>query len=376
MDRREFLKYSAASFAALLLQKEPGYAGCVDNGPRCGFPERMLLIDAHAHPSIFACTPTWCDEASTIDKVTQIGMNMSSFAAVGDFKSPSLCQSYSFEETWKHLRDVVALQSAGKIKIVGSVADIPIFSPLGAFVPGALLGLEGAAPLISPEIGSAGIPSLDTIFTRINRLYRLGLRSVTLMHDCANALGGVMTDILSPEQGGLTEIGRTIVIALMKRGIIVDVAHAHVHTLEDIVEIALRYRVPIFDSHTALASARNIGSRRRSIEEMKWIAQTGGVVCTWPVQVCMPNSTECPRYSLEDWAEENFRIAGEIGFEHVGLGTDGGGIGNNANLVVGYESILDLPRLAAAMRDAGFAPWEVAAYMGKNFYRILRRCIG
>jgi membrane dipeptidase len=185
-----------------------------------------------------------------------------------------------------------------------------------------------------------------------------------------------MTDILSPEQGGLTEIGRTIVIALMKRGIIVDVAHAHVHTLEDIVEIALRYRVPIFDSHTALASARNIGSRRRSIEEMKWIAQTGGVVCTWPVQVCMPNSTECPRYSLEDWAEENFRIAGEIGFEHVGLGTDGGGIGNNANLVVGYESILDLPRLAAAMRDAGFAPWEVAAYMGKNFYRILRRCIG
>jgi microsomal dipeptidase-like Zn-dependent dipeptidase len=376
MNRRDFLKYSAASLAVLLLDKKPGYASCGDNLPRCGFPERMLLIDAHAHPSIFQCTSAWCDEASTIEKVTQLGMNMSSFAVIGDFTSPSLCQSYSFEETWKHLLGVVAYQEQGRIKIVRRVADIPVYSPEGEFVPGALLGLEGASPLISPEIGGAGMPSMDVILSRINHLFKLGVRSVTVMHNCSNELGGVMTDIFPPDKGGLTRIGRAIVIALMKRGIIVDVAHAHAHTLEDIVEIAFRYRVPVVDSHTSLASAGNNGSRRRPIEEMKWIAQTGGVVCTWPVQVCNQDGTGCPRYDLQDWAEENFRIAGEIGFEHIGLGTDGGGIGNNANLVGGYQSILDLPQLAAAMGEVGFAPSEIAAYLGKNFYRLLRRCIG
>ena len=155
-----------------------------------------------------------------------------------------------------------------------------------------------------------------------------------------------------------------------------DVAHAHVNTLEDIVEIALRYGVPIFDSHTALARTSSNGSRHRTIEGMKLIAETGGVVCTRPVQVCIPNSAECPRNSLEDWAGENFRIAGEIGFDHIGLGTDGGGIGNAASLVVGYDSILDLPLLAEAMGNAGFAQSEIAAYMGKHFFRILKRCIG
>jgi membrane dipeptidase len=236
--------------------------------------------------------------------------------------------------------------------------------------------LEGASPLISPEIGSAGIPSMDIILSRINRLRKLGVRSVTLMHYCSNELGGAMSEVFPPGEGGLTRIGRAIVIALMKRGIIVDVAHAHVNTLEDIVDIALRYGVPIFDSHTSLGRTGNNGSRRRPIEEMNLIAQTGGVVCTWPVQVCYPDGTGCPRYDVQDWAEENYKIAGEIGFDHIGLGTDGGGIGNNANLVEGYESILDLPRLATAMDQAGFDKRGIAAYMGKNFYRILKKCIG
>jgi len=79
---------------------------------------------------------------------------------------------------------------------------------------------------------------------------------------------------------------------------------------------------------------------------------------------------------VEDWAGENATIAGEIGAEHIGLGTDGGGIGNLANLVEGYTSILDLPRLADAMRDVGFTRQEIAAYMGRNSLRVLTRCVG
>ena len=154
------------------------------------------------------------------------------------------------------------------------------------------------------------------------------------------------------------------------------IAHAHIATLRDIVTLALRRGVPIIDSHTSLGHTSNSGSRRRTIEEMHWIARTGGVVCTWPVQVCLPDGSTCPRNSIEDWAGENLTIAREIGVEHIGLGTDGGGIGNLARLVEGFTSILDLPKLADAMRDVGFTRQEIAAYMGRNFLRMLAICVG
>jgi membrane dipeptidase len=60
--------------------------------------------------------------------------------------------------------------------------------------------------------------------------------------------------------------------------------------------------------------------------------------------------------------------------EHVGLGTDGGG--NLPGLIEGYRDIVDLPKLAKAMQEAGFSQEERAAYMGGNFYRVLRSGIG
>jgi microsomal dipeptidase-like Zn-dependent dipeptidase len=303
-------------------------------------------------------------------------MNLSSFAITGDHATETACIKYSFDETRNRLLGVVGFETQGRIRIVRRVADIPEYAPLSQFVPGALLGLEGAAPLISPAVGAAGVPPLDVIRARIDQLYDLGVRSITLMHYCSNELGSAMNDILPPGTGGLTTLGRAVVLALMKKGIIVDVAHAHVTTLRDIVTLALRHGVPIIDSHTSLGHTSNNGSRRRTIEEMRWIARTGGVVCTWPVQVCLPDGSSCPRNSIEDWAGENLAIAKEIGVEHIGLGTDGGGIGNLANLVEEYTSILDLPKLADAMRKAGFTRQEIAAYMGRNFLRVLARCVG
>jgi microsomal dipeptidase-like Zn-dependent dipeptidase len=376
MNRRDFLTYSAASLAAVLTARQSGFAAWTENEEGFGFPQRRLLIDAHAHPDIFGCTDTWCDQASTIEKITQLRMNLSSFAVTGDHATETACIKYSFDDTWNRLLGVVGFETQGRIRIVRRVTDIPEYAPLNQFIPGALLGLEGAAPLISPAVGAAGVPPLEVVRARIDALYDLGIRCITPMHSCSNELGSAMNDVLPPGTGGLTALGRTVVMALMKKGIIVDVAHSHVTTLRDIVALALRHGVPIVDSHTSLGHASNTGSRRRTIEEMQWIARTGGVVCTWPVQVCLPDGSSCPRNSVEDWAGENATIAGEIGAEHIGLGTDGGGIGNLANLVEGYTSILDLPRLADAMRDVGFTRQEIAAYMGRNSLRVLTRCVG
>jgi microsomal dipeptidase-like Zn-dependent dipeptidase len=63
-----------------------------------------------------------------------------------------------------------------------------------------------------------------------------------------------------------------------------------------------------------------------------------------------------------------------LGMDHVGLGTDGGG--SIPRFIEGYRDVRDLPRLAAAMQEAGLLPEEIKAYMGGNVYRILQECIG
>ena len=63
-----------------------------------------------------------------------------------------------------------------------------------------------------------------------------------------------------------------------------------------------------------------------------------------------------------------------LGMAHVGLGTDGGG--TLPRLITGYADIRDLPKLAAAMAQAGLSRQDTAAYMGGNFYRVLKRCLG
>lgn len=45
-------------------------------------------------------------------------------------------------------------------------------------------------------------------------------------------------------------------------------------------------------------------------------------------------------------------------------------------LIEGYRDVRDLVRLVKAMQEVGFSEGEISAYMGGNFYRVLRSCIG
>jgi microsomal dipeptidase-like Zn-dependent dipeptidase len=343
----------------------------------------MLLIDAHAHPDIFPCTQHFCDQASTIDKIKEIGMNASCFAVVGDaqISDPQgklTRHDYLFSEIVQDLDDVKKFADEGRVKLVKKSKDIPNYGQPAKFKPGAILALEGAIPLAKHDDGTV-ITDLNEIASRVDSLYHLGVRIITLMHFWSNELGGVMTDTNidpnSPTDGHLTSTGQAIVDRMMKLRMMVDVAHAHMNTLQDIAEIATTHRLPIIDSHTGLVHQWSPGSRRRTIEEMKTIAQTGGVVCTWPVQACNSRGV-CARTSFEDWANETVEIAQAVGIEHIGLGTDGGGIGNLAQLITGYESILDLPKLVEAMDKAGLKRRDITAYMGRNFLRVMKKCVG
>lgn len=173
-----------------------------------------------------------------------------------------------------------------------------------------------------------------------------------------------------PPRNGLTPAGRKVVERMQDLGIVVDVAHAHTATLKQIAEISSR---PLVDSHTNPCSIEDPlqCGRSRTWKEMEWIAKTEGVVCTWPLGYKRGATT---RITFLDWAKEILEMKNRLGMEHVGLGTDGGG--NLPGLIEGYRDIVDLPKLVKAMQEAGFSQEEMAAYMGGNFYRVLRSYIG
>ncbi len=354
MNRRDFLKYFTVLGASITLGKTSAYGDWLTNAKTNGFPQGMLLIDAHAHPDIFPCPPS-CDETSTLEKIKEIGMNASGFAVVED-------STGDFQILREHLLDVMGFEEEEKIKIIRRHSDLPLFVDLPGFVPGAILAVEGATPL-------------GTDLDKLDELYDLGVRLINPMHNRVNVIGSIMTEIPPGDSnGGLTGFGQQMVERMMSLGIIVDAAHAYINTLQGIAEIARIHGVPIIDSHTSLTHRENpYGTTRlRTFEEMEMVAETGGVVCTWPLGWYVDASHH--RTSFLDWANETLEIARHIGIEHVGLGTDGGG--GLPDLIVGYESILDLPKLVEAMEEVGFKRSEIAAYMGGNIFRIIKQCIG
>ena len=101
------------------------------------------------------------------------------------------------------------------------------------------------------------------------------------------------------------------------------------------------------------------------------IAKTDGVVCTWPMG---HRGDTVSRMTFLDWARETLEMKKRLGMDHVGLGTDGGG--RLPRLIEGYRDVRDLVHLPAAMQEVGLSREDIKAYMGGNFYRLLRSCIG
>lgn len=389
MNRREFLKYCSVLGTSIAVGKTSAYGDWFTNQNRIGFPKGILIIDVHAHPDqlYYLCPkegPQWenwcaqfCDDSSTLEKIITLGMNGSCFAALGDSGNTIL----TMDQVMAQLNKVINLEYQGLVRIVRRTKDIPKHVPKPIphskppknFIPGAILSLEGAIPLGRRN----NTVDEELVFEDLDNLYNYGVRMITLMHDQDSQFGYAMRKTaVNDDDTGLTELGKKVIEKMMELGIVVDVAHAHYYTLKDIVEIARENNVPILDSHTSLHPCKyyenQCGGRLRTWDEMEMVASTGGLICTWPLRWERQDGTG--RLTIEDWAKENYEIKEKLGSNHIALGTDGGGL--LPKLVEGYKDILDLPKLVEAMHKVGFKGNEIEAYMGGNFLRILKRCIG
>ncbi|HVP80004.1 MAG TPA: membrane dipeptidase [Thermodesulfobacteriota bacterium] len=364
MNRRQFLRASAFwSFSVSLGNFSPFAQSFAASKMDRSLSKDLQMIDAHAHPDRYVHNSRPTDYTSTLKAIKKLGMVASCFAAVGDsvFLSQGRLPGTEYQSTKTQLEWwLKGIVKPGKVKLVLKASDVPAAvneeSP-----PGAILGVEGGDAL-------KGNPDA------VNEFYGMGVRIITLIHYRNNEIGDTMRMWRNlspgPSSKGLTPAGRKVVERMQDLGIVVDVAHAQSATLKQIAEMSPR---PLVDSHTNPCSIEDPSQcgRSRTWKEMEWIAKTEGVVCTWPLAYTRGATT---RITFSDWAKEIREMKSRLGIEHVGLGTDGGG--DLPGFIEGYRDVGDLLKLIRAMQECGLTENEIAAYMGGNFLRVLRSCIG
>jgi microsomal dipeptidase-like Zn-dependent dipeptidase len=358
MNRRQFLYALTTFLMSLGSVRIP--LSAQERREVSGVLRDVLIIDGHSHPArMLKSEPIKpATRALAIKNMKDLGAVTSCFSAVGDVQKGTVYHDrvpVKYEQVIEQLNRAKEAIEFTNAKIVRKSSDIPKPSESGNKI-GALLALEGAEPLE----GESG---------KIDNLYQYGVRVVTLMHYRVSVFGDIMT--APPKHKGLTNEGKKLVGRMQELGIVVDVAHAHIDTLKGIVEITCK---PVIDSHTGLSyTSEPPGGRSRSWKEMEMVAKTGGVVCTWPLAF---KRKDVQRETFLDWAREALAMKQRLGIDHIGLGTDSGGLLKTSRVIEGYKDIRDITKLADAMLEVGLTKDDITAFMGGNLLRVIKACIG
>lgn len=264
-----------------------------------------------------------------------------------------------------------------------------------------LLGLEGGNP-VEGDLG------------RIAWMKERGVVEMGLVWS-SNGLGSAGRD--SDREDGLTDLGKQVVREINRVGMIVDLSHASLATVRDVVAIS---SAPVIDSH-AYSAAASSGKRAQTDASMRATASTGGLV----MLMFMPDATDADYKAwmeqrnahgveiaskmfgrpfdpseihylpwpddltekMEAWIASNppppldikavadvFDHVREIvGIDHVGIGSDFDGMGfHQSGWHPGLRDVSRLPALFEELRARGWSDADLKKLAGENFLRVWR----
>jgi membrane dipeptidase len=246
-----------------------------------------------------------------------------------------------------------ALERAGHVRVARTGADLDAAHADGG-PPVAVLHLEGA------EAIDPGLEALEA-------WYQAGLRSLGPVWSRPNEFAHGVPFIFpsSPDTGpGLTEAGRALVRRCAELGIMVDLSHLNEAGFWDVARLEAG---PLVASHAG-AHALCAASRNLTDRQLDAIGATGGLVgivfaCSF-LRPDFRNDADTPLALIASHARY---VADRIGVEHVALGSDFDG----ALIPRELGDAAGLPRLVAALAEAGFGPAELEAIAWGNWRRVL-----
>jgi membrane dipeptidase len=263
--------------------------------------------------------------------------------------------------------------------------------------------------------GIEGGHAIEDSMGVLRGFYRLGVRYMTLTHTNTNHWADSAGNFFRPDydpaeyrvHGGLNDFGRAVVREMNRLGMMVDVSHVSVETVDDVLEAS---RAPVFASHSSCRALSDI-PRNLTDDQIRRIAAKGGVVMINVSSAFLDQAqVEAfkadmdrirPRYvgikerhkddprrrreeldklmktipprkptswtRVVDHVDRVIRLAGP---DAVGLGTDYDGIPDPPE---GLEDVSKLPRISEELLRRGRSEEEVRKVLGENFLRFFSK---
>ena len=234
-----------------------------------------------------------------------------------------------------------AATSNGKLIVIENKRD------LAAFV-----ARRKTEKIVGGWLGIEGAHALDGDLDNIDVLYDAGFRMMAPTHFFDNDIGGSAHGV---EKYGLTEKGIDFVGRMEAKHMLIDLAHASTHTIDDVLSLAKR---PVVVSHTGVKGTCD-NQRNLSDDQLRKIAATGGVIGIgfWDTAVCGEDAR-----SIAKAIKYAVSVAG---IDHIGLGSDFDG-----SVKAPFDTSGDA-LITEALINEGFSDEEIAKIMGGNVLTLL-----
>jgi membrane dipeptidase len=186
---------------------------------------------------------------------------------------------------------------ADKLHLVESISDIEEARSRGKV--GIILGLQGAS-----AIGD----DLDLLLA----FHKLGLRILGIVYQRRNIFADGCGE---PKDSGLSELGKRLVEAANRLGIVIDLSHVGRKATLEIAELS---KDPVIFSHSNVKALCN-HIRNADDEQIKAVAEKGGLI---GIVAYGPLLTRDRRSSLKDMIDNVDYVVKLVGVDHVGFGLD------------------------------------------------------
>lgn len=213
--------------------------------------------------------------------------------------------------------------------------------------------MEGADPIRRPE--------------EVEVWYERGVRIIGLAWGATRYAGG------TGEPGPLTDEGRRLLKTMQEFPLILDLSHMAERSFFEALD---RYEGPVIASHSN-SQALVPGDRQLS-DAMIWaLAERDGVVgvvlCNRMLKKGWTRGDPKEAVTIWDVVRAIDYVCQRVGdARHVGIGSDfDGGFGAESTPAE-FDTVADLPKIAQALREAGFTEEDIEAVMSGNWLRILR----
>lgn len=257
---------------------------------------------------------------------------------------------------------------------------------------------------IASMMGVEGGGQIDERFSVLRDYKLLGAGYLTLTHSRTIDWADSATD--NPKHGGLTPFGKAVVHELNRIGMLVDLAHVNENVMKDALAVS---KAPVIFSHS---SARGLDDTPRDVsdEVLKLVAKNGGVVMVnyapayvsdayrrWDADrnaekgrynappfgglyIGQPERAAAamaawdkahprPKVTLAMVADHIEHVAKVAGVDHVGIGSDFDGTGNE--LPDGLTDVSTYPALIGELLRRGWSDADAAKVAGGNVLRVM-----